>query len=123
MFGLTRSIPPVGARLRLIRGRTQRPRDGYGSHANSLHEEGSDTHAETKAVVDAASRNRDTLLAQEVCQAGPNGAPNRIGRKGCDVGSGEVVEIQDGCGAAVEFQKCLVGGLQGVGERTSQCGD
>lgn len=33
MFGRTRSIPPVGVRLRPIRGRTQPPRDGYGSHA------------------------------------------------------------------------------------------
>ena len=34
MFGRTRSIPPVGVRLRPIRGRTQPPRDGYGSHAS-----------------------------------------------------------------------------------------
>ena len=33
MFGRTRSIPPAGVRLRLIRGRTQPPRDGHGSHA------------------------------------------------------------------------------------------
>jgi site-specific DNA recombinase len=39
MFGRTRSIPPVGARLRPIRGRGQPPRNGYGSHAAVPREE------------------------------------------------------------------------------------
>jgi site-specific DNA recombinase len=39
MFGRTRSIPPVAARLRPIRGRVQPPRDGYGSHAAVPREE------------------------------------------------------------------------------------
>jgi hypothetical protein len=39
MFGRTRSIPPVGARLRPIRGRVQPSRDGYGLHAAVPREE------------------------------------------------------------------------------------
>jgi site-specific DNA recombinase len=39
MFGRTRTIPPIGARLRPIRGRNQLPRDGHGSRAAVPREE------------------------------------------------------------------------------------